>query len=64
MTDKKQRVKKTPGTRHNFQRSLFQPSDLLPSIRPYFHKFPEPSKIGPPAGQQTLWETFYIYPMT
>lgn len=53
MTDRKQRVKKTPGTSH-----------LLLSIEPYFLKFPEPSKIGPPAGDQVLWGAFYIHPVT
>jgi hypothetical protein len=51
MVDKK-RVKMGPVIRCNLQRHAS--CDLLPSARPYLLKFPPPSKIAPPAGDQAF----------
>jgi hypothetical protein len=40
------------GTRNHFQSHTS--SDLLPPTSLYFQKFPEPSKMAPPAGDQAF----------
>jgi hypothetical protein len=52
MIDKKHRVRPVPGTKCNFERHAF--SDLLPSAKLYFLKFPPSLKIALSARDQIV----------
>jgi hypothetical protein len=52
MVDRKQKAKKGAEARYNLKGK--SPGTYFLQLRPHLLKFPEPSKIAPPAGNQVF----------